>query len=88
MPHPMLYGSRLRGYAPYAYGLQSRSGLTEWIILRMAHKRILTNCLSYSEHWINFHIIYYLLYMLIMQVYHDSGRMRDFGRMPDSSRMI
>jgi hypothetical protein len=41
MPCPMLYGSRLRGYVPYARGL--RSGLTEWIILRMAHKRKLAN---------------------------------------------
>jgi hypothetical protein len=34
----------------------------------------------------NFYIIYYPLYMLIMQIYHDSGHMRDFGRMPDSDR--
>jgi hypothetical protein len=54
----------------------------------MTRKRKLVNYLSYLEHWINFHIIYYSLYMLIMQVYHDSGRMRDFGRMPDSSRKI
>jgi hypothetical protein len=33
-----------------------------------------------------FHIIYYPLYMLIMQVYHNSIRMRDFGRMPDSGQ--
>jgi hypothetical protein len=26
--------------------------------------------------------------MLIMQVYHNSGRMRDFGRMTDSDRML
>jgi hypothetical protein len=26
--------------------------------------------------------------MLIMQVYHDSGRMRDFGRMPDSDQKM
>jgi hypothetical protein len=65
-----------------------RSGPTEWIILRMAHKRKLANCLSHSERWINFHIIYYLLYMLIMQVYHDSDRMRDFGRMPNSGQKI
>jgi hypothetical protein len=26
--------------------------------------------------------------MLIMQVYHDSSRMRDFGRMPDSGKKI
>jgi hypothetical protein len=32
-------------------------------------------------------IVYYLLYMLIIQVYHDSGHVRDFGRMPDSGRM-
>jgi hypothetical protein len=37
----MLYGSRLRGYVPYARRLQS--GLTEWIILRMAGKRKLVN---------------------------------------------
>jgi hypothetical protein len=38
-------------FAPYARGLWS--GLTEWIIVRMAHKRKLANRLSYSEHWIN-----------------------------------
>jgi hypothetical protein len=86
MPRLMLYGSRLYGYAPYARGL--RSCTIEWIILWMARKRKLTNCLSYSEHWINFHIIYYPLYMLIMQVYHDSDRMRDFDHMPDSDRKI
>jgi hypothetical protein len=80
-----LYGSRLHGYAPYARGLWSC--LAEWIILRMARKRKLTNCLSYSEHWINFHIIYSPLYMFIMQVYHDSSRIRDFSRMPDSGRI-
>jgi hypothetical protein len=30
--------------------------------------------LSYFEQWMNFHIIYYPLYMLIMLVWHDSGR--------------
>jgi hypothetical protein len=54
----------------------------------MARKRKLANCLSYLEHWIHFYIIYYPLYMLIMQIYHDSGRMRDFGRMPDSGQKI
>jgi hypothetical protein len=78
MPHLMLYGSGLRGYTPYAHGL--RSDPPECIILWIARKRKLTNRLSYSEHWINFYIIYYPLYMLIMQVYHDYGRMRDFGR--------
>jgi hypothetical protein len=82
----MLYGSCSRGYAPYARELWS--GLAEWIILRMARKRKLAKCLSYSEYWINFHILYYPLYMLIMQIYHDSGRMSDFGRMPDSGRKI
>jgi hypothetical protein len=86
MPYPMLYGSHLRGYEPYARGL--RSGPPEWIILRMARKRKLANCLSYSEHWINFHIIYYPLYLLIMQVYHDSGHMCDFGRLRDSGQKI
>jgi hypothetical protein len=81
----MLYGSYLRSYLPYARGLWS--GPAELIILRMSHKRKLANRLSYSEHWINFHIIYYPLYMLIMQIYHDSSRMRDFGRMLDSSRI-
>jgi hypothetical protein len=52
----MLYVLRLCGYAPYAHGLLSCP--TEWIILRMARKRKLTNCLSYLEHWIDFHIIY------------------------------
>jgi hypothetical protein len=78
MPHLMLYGTRLRGYAPYAHGLWS--GSTEWIILRMAHKRKLANRLSYSKHWISFHIIYYPLYILIMQLYHDSGSMRNSDR--------
>jgi hypothetical protein len=68
----MLYGSRLRGYTPYARGL--RSGLTEWIIWRIIHKRKLANCFIYSEQWMNFHIIYYPLCMFIMQVYHDSDR--------------
>jgi hypothetical protein len=86
MPRLMLHGLCLRGYAPYARGL--RSGLTEWIILRRTSKMKLANCLSYLEHWINFHIIYYQLYMLMMQVYHDSGRMRDFGRMPDTGWKI
>jgi hypothetical protein len=86
MPRPMLYGSRLCGYAPYARGVWS--GPAEWIILQMAHTGKLANHLSYSEHLINFHIIYYPLYMLIIQIYHDSGRMRDFGRMPDSDRKI
>jgi hypothetical protein len=86
MPHPMLYGSRLCGYAPYAHGLWSNPA--RGLILRMAHKRKLANCLSYSEHWINFHIIYYPLYMLIMQVYHDSSHMRDFGHMFNSGRKI
>jgi hypothetical protein len=76
----------LRGYAPYARGLQS--GPAEGIILRMAHKWKLANNLTYSEHWINFCIIYYPLYMLIMPVDHDFGRMRDFGRMPNSDRKI
>jgi hypothetical protein len=81
----MLYGACLYGYTPHACGLQS--GPAEWIILRMARKRKLANYLSYLEHWINFHIIYYPLYMLIMQVYHDSGRMHDFGHMPDSDHI-
>jgi hypothetical protein len=55
MPRLMLYGSRLHDYAPYARGL--RSGLAEWIILWMTRKRKLADCLSYSEHWINFHIL-------------------------------
>jgi hypothetical protein len=84
MPCPMLYGSRLRGYVPYARGLWFDPA--EWIILWMARKRKLANYLSYSEHC--FHIIYYSLYMLIMEVYHDSGCMPDFGRMPDSDQKI
>jgi hypothetical protein len=78
MPHPLLYGSRICGYAPYTHGL--RYDPAEWVILRMTHKRKLTNHLSYSEQWINFHIICYPLYMLIVQVYHDSSCMRDSGR--------
>jgi uncharacterized protein (DUF2062 family) len=35
----------------------------------------------------NFHVIYYPLYMLIMQVDHDSGRMHDFGHMLDSGHI-
>jgi hypothetical protein len=42
----------------------------------------------YSEHWIYFHFIYYPLCVLIMQVYHDYGRMRDFGRVPNSTQNI
>jgi hypothetical protein len=75
----------LCGYAPYAHGL--RSDPAEWIILQMARKRKLANWLLYSEHRKKFHIIYYSLYMLIMQVYHDFGHMHKFDRMPDSSRM-
>jgi hypothetical protein len=86
MPCPMLYGSRLRAYASYAHRLWS--GPVEWIILRIARKRKLAICLSYLEQWTNFHIIYYPLYMLIMQVYHNSGCMRDFGRMTDSDWKI
>jgi hypothetical protein len=41
MPRPMLYGSHLHGYTPYARGL--RSGPAEWIILRMAGKGKLAN---------------------------------------------
>jgi hypothetical protein len=41
MPHPLIYGSCLRGYVPYARGL--RSSPVEWIILWMAHKRKLAN---------------------------------------------
>jgi hypothetical protein len=48
-----------------------RSGLNEWIIQWMTHKRKSANLLSYSEQWISFHIIYYLLYMLIMQTHPD-----------------
>jgi hypothetical protein len=86
MPHPMLNRSRLRGNAPYTRGL--RSGPVEWIVLQMARKRKLANSLSYSEQWINFHVIYYPLYMLIIQVYHDSSRMRNFDCMPDSGQKI
>jgi hypothetical protein len=32
--------------------------------------------------------LYYSLYMLIIQVYHDSGCMRNFGRMPDSGQKM
>jgi hypothetical protein len=71
---------------PMLTGLQY--GPAEWIILQMTRKRKLTNCLSYLEHWINFHIIYYPLYMLKMLVYHDSSHMRDIGHMPNSGRKI
>jgi hypothetical protein len=33
-------------------------------------------------------MVYYPLYMLIMKVDHDFGRMRDFGRMPDFDQKI
>jgi hypothetical protein len=86
MSRLMLYESHLCDYTPYSHEL--RSGPTEWILPRTARKRKLANCLSYSEHWINFHFIYYPLYMLIMQVYHDSGHMLGFSRMPESGRKI
>jgi hypothetical protein len=35
-----------------------------------------------------FYIIYYPLYMLIIQVHHDSGCIHDFGCMPNSDRKI
>jgi hypothetical protein len=66
MPRLMLHGLRLHDYAPYTRGLWSVP--TEWIIWRIARKRKSTNLLSYSKLWISFRIIYYLLYMLIMQV--------------------
>jgi hypothetical protein len=47
-------------------GVTVRSGPAEWIIQWIARKRKLANPLSYSEHWIHFHIIYYPLYMLII----------------------
>jgi hypothetical protein len=34
----------------------------------------------------HFYFVYYPLYMFIMQVYHDSGRMSDFGQRQDSGR--
>jgi hypothetical protein len=48
-----------------------------------------------NENWLGVYLIqnigyifiYYPLYMLIMQVYHDSGRRRDFGRMSDSGHI-
>jgi hypothetical protein len=48
----MLHGLCLHGYAPYAHGLWS--GLTEWIIRRIAQKRKSTNFLSYLKQWISF----------------------------------
>jgi hypothetical protein len=86
MPQPMLYRSCLHRYAPYTRRLWSCPA--EWIILGMAHRRKLANCLSYSENWINFHIIYYPIYMLIMQVYHDFYHMHDLGRMLDFGQKI
>jgi hypothetical protein len=41
MPRLILYRSCLHGYVPYAHGL--RSGLVEWIILRMDRKRKFAN---------------------------------------------
>jgi hypothetical protein len=84
MPHLMLYGSCLRGYASYAHGLWS--GPTEWIIWQITRKRKSANCFIYYEQWMNFCIIYCPLYMRIMQVYHDSDRLHDFGHMPNSGR--
>jgi hypothetical protein len=51
MPNLMLYGWCLRGYAPYARGLQSHP--TEWIIWRITRKRKSANLLSIqSNEWI------------------------------------
>jgi hypothetical protein len=63
----MLYGPCLRCYAPYAWVL--RSNPTEWIIRRIARKRKLANPFISFETMIFFHIIYYPLYMLIMQAH-------------------
>jgi hypothetical protein len=74
MPHPMLHGLCLRGYAPYSHGLWS--GSTKWIIRRIAHKRKSTSLLSYSKKWISFS--YHLL--PIIHVY-DVGisRLRSYA---------
>jgi hypothetical protein len=61
---------------PYAHGLQSSP--VEWIILQMAHKMKLANSFILFEQWINFHVLYYPLYMLIMQVFSDFGRKTRF----------
>jgi hypothetical protein len=82
----MLYRSQLHGYAPYAREL--RSDLTEWIIRRITRKRKSVNRLFIQSNEYVFHIIYYTLYMLIMQVYHDSDRMRDFGHMSNSGQKM
>jgi hypothetical protein len=63
--------------------------LCSWaIVWSDSCKRKLANHFIYSKQWMIFYIIYYPLYMLIMQVYHDSDHMRDFDRMPDSGRKI
>jgi hypothetical protein len=64
MSHPMLYWSCLYSYIPYAYGV--RSGLTEWLIRQITHRRKSDSRFIYFEQWMNFYIIYYPLYMLIM----------------------
>jgi hypothetical protein len=89
--------SCLHGCEPYAQGL--RSSPTEWIIQRIADKgKLASPFILFKTMNKFFHIIYYPLYMLIMQVYPDFGRMvtpvkcptpigrHDSGRMPDSDR--
>jgi hypothetical protein len=73
MPCPMLCGLFLHGCAPYAQGL--RSSLTEWIIQLIALKRKLANPFILFETMNKFfHVIYYPLYMLIMQAHPYFGR--------------
>jgi hypothetical protein len=69
--HVRCYESHLRGYTPYAHGLLP--GPTKWVIRQITYKRKSSNLLSIQSNKWFFHIIYYLLCMLIMQVSHDSG---------------
>jgi hypothetical protein len=98
MPRPMLYGSHLRGYVPYTRGL--RSGRTEWIILRIAHKKKLANsfilfgamnkfsCLILPIiHAYNVGIFRLQSEDVTPVVCPTSVRTHDSDRMPDSGRM-
>jgi hypothetical protein len=95
MPHPMLHGLCLRGYAPYSHGL--RSGSTEWIIRRIAHKRKSTNLFIIFKEMNKFFISFITNYTCLWCRYVTTlvvcmtlvicptpiGR-RDFGHMPNS----
>jgi hypothetical protein len=79
MPHPMLYGSRIRGYAPYAQGLWFSP--TEWIIRWIPHKRKLANPFILFRTMNNF--LYHIL--PIMHAY-NAGISGLRSYMPDSGQ--